>query len=291
MVKGKNAHSVRRTLLDWALYLAGSVLYALSVNVFTAPNQIAPGGVTGAATLLNYLFRLPIGAMILVINLPLFVASWRRLGRGFTLRTGAVTVLVSVIIDAAAPFIPAFRGEKILTAVFGGVLAGAGLGLIYMRGATTGGSEIIARLLERRLHHIPIGRLILLVDAVVVAASALVYRNLESALFAMVLIFVSTSVMDMLIYGGDAGKMLLVMSKTEQAIADAVMDEMHRGVTMLNATGAYTGGQRRVLLCAVRRSEMYQLRTLVERIDPDAFMIVVSTDEVLGEGFKQIEKK
>ena len=291
MAKNKTARPVRRALLDWALYLAGSALYALSVNVFTAPNQIAPGGVTGAATLLNYLFRLPIGTMILVINLPLFAASWRRLGRGFTLRTGAVTVLVSVIIDATAPFIPAFHGEKILTAVFGGVLAGAGLGLIYMRGATTGGSEIIARLLERRLHHIPIGRLILLVDAVVVAASALVYRNLESALFAMVLIFVSTSLMDMLIYGGDAGKMLLVMSRQEQTIADAIMAEMHRGVTMLNATGAYTGGQRRVLLCAVRRSEMYQLRTLVERIDPDAFMIVVSTDEVLGEGFKQIEKK
>lgn len=291
MAKEKSVHPVRRALLDWTLYLAGSALYALSVNVFTAPNQIAPGGVTGAATLLNYLFHLPIGAMILVINLPLFAASWRRLGRGFTLRTGAVTVLVSVIIDATAPFLPAFHGEKILTAVFGGVLAGAGLGLIYMRGATTGGSEIVARLLERRLHHIPIGRLILLVDAVVVAASALVYRNLESALFAMVLIFVSTSLMDMLIYGGDAGKMLLVMSRQEQAIADAIMAEMHRGVTMLNATGAYTGGQRRVVLCAVRRSEMYQLRTLVERIDPDAFMIVVSTDEVLGEGFKQIDQK
>ena len=178
-----------------------------------------------------------------------------------------------------------------LIALFGGVLAGAGLGLIYMRGATTGGTEVVARLLERKFRHIPIGRLILLVDALVVAASALVYRNVETALYAMVLIFVSTSLMDALVYGGDKGKMLLVMSKREQEIADAVLERMERGVTMLNATGAYTGGDRRVLLCAVRRSEMYELRSLVTDIDPGAFMIVVSTDEVLGEGFKNPSDK
>ena len=155
-----------------------------------------------------------------------------------------------------------------------------------MRGATTGGSEIVARLLERKFHHIPIGRLILLVDAMVVAASAVVYGNIESALYAMVMIFVSSSMMDALVYGADKGKMLLIMTRKEREIADAVLERMKRGVTMLNATGAYTGGERRVLLCAVRRSEMYQLRTLVQDLDPAAFMIVVSTDAVLGEGFK-----
>lgn len=160
---------VRRASLDGLFYLLGSILYALSVNVFTAPNQIAPGGVTGIATLVNYLTGLPIGTGILVVNLPLFVASWRFLGRDSTLRTAVVTVVSSVIIDVTAPFVPPFQGDKILTAVFGGVLAGAGLGLIFMRGATTGGSEIVARLLERRFRHIPIGRLILMVDAVVVA--------------------------------------------------------------------------------------------------------------------------
>ena len=267
----------RRGLLDAGGYLLGSVLYALSVNIFTAPNHIAPGGVTGVSTLLNYLFHLPIGTMIIVINLPLLAASWFRLGRAFTLRTAVVTLLSSVVIDAAAPFLPAFRGDTILVAVFGGVLAGTGLGLIFMRGATTGGSEIVARLLERKFHHIPIGRLILLVD---------VYGNIESALYAMVMIFVSSSMMDALVYGADKGKMLLIMTRKEREIADAVLERMKRGVTMLNATGAYTGGERRVLLCAVRRSEMYQLRTLVQDLDPAAFMIVVSTDEVLGEGFK-----
>lgn len=281
----------KRTALDGLFYLMGSVLYALSVNIFTAPNQIAPGGVTGVATLLNFLWGAPIGTMILLVNLPLLIAAWFRLGKAFTVRTLIVTVLSSVIIDATAPFLPVFRGDKMLIALFGGVLAGAGLGLIYMRGATTGGTEVVARLLERKFRHIPIGRLILLVDALVVAASALVYRNVETALYAMVLIFVSTSLMDALVYGGDKGKMLLVMSMREQEIADAVLERMERGVTMLNATGAYTGGDRRVLLCAVRRSEMYELRSLVTDIDPGAFMIVVSTDEVLGEGFKNPSDK
>lgn len=281
----------KRTALDGLFYLLGSVLYALSVNIFTAPNQIAPGGVTGVATLFNFAWGLPIGTMILIINLPLLLASWFRLGKAFTVRTLIVTVLSSVVIDTTASFLPPFQGDRMLVALFGGVLAGAGLGLIYMRGATTGGTEVVARLLERKFRYIPIGRLILLVDALVVAASALVYRNVESALYAMVLIFVSTSLMDALVYGGDKGKMLLIMSKKEREIADEVLDRMERGVTLLNATGAYTGGQRRVLLCAVRRSEMYQLRSIVMDIDPGAFMIVVSTDEVLGEGFKLPEEQ
>lgn len=281
----------KRVMLDSGFYLLGSVLYGLSVNIFTAPNHIAPGGVTGVATLVNYLWGFPIGIMIILINIPLLLAAWKVLGKGFTIRTAIVTVASAVIIDTLAPFVKAFQGDTILVALFGGVLAGAGLGLIYMRGATTGGSEIVARLLERRLHHIPIGRLILLVDGVVVAASGFVYGNVENALYAMVLIFVSTSIMDALVYGGDSGKMLMVMTKKEQEVADEILRVMKRGVTMLNATGAYTGGERRVLLVAVRKSEMYQLRTLVQDLDAAAFMIVVSTDEVLGEGFKKLPEQ
>lgn len=291
MFRKLEKNKAARLTLDGGFYLLGSICYALSVNVFSAPNQIAPGGVTGVATLLNYAFHLPIGAMILVINLPLLIAAWRKCGVGFTVRTLIVTVLSSVVIDVTARFLPPFRGEMILVALFGGVLSGAGLGLIYMRGATTGGSEIVARLLERRLRHVPIGRLILLVDAVVVAVSALVYRQIESALYALILIFVSSLVMDAIVYGGEKGKMLLIMSRREELIARRILQQMGRGVTLLNATGAYTGTDKRVLLCAVRRSEVYQLRTIVQDTDPDAFLIVVSTEEVLGEGFKSIETK
>ena len=284
-------HIVRRALLDGLFILLGSAAYALSVNVFTAPNRIAPGGVTGVATLVNYLTGAPIGVTILLINIPLLLAAWRFLGPSYTLKTTAATVVVSVVIDGTAPFLPAFCGDTMLVAVFGGVLAGAGLGLIYMRGATTGGSEVVAGLLERKLPHIPIGRLILLVDAVVVGASAVVYRNLESALYAMILIFVSSSLMDTLIYGQNKGKMLLIMTRKEQEVADDILRSLGRGVTMLNAAGAYTGEPRRVLLCAVRPPEVYALRTLVWDRDPDAFLVIASTDDVLGEGFRRPERR
>ncbi len=278
--------NVRRYLTDALFILLGSLGYSLSVNVFTAPNHIAPGGVTGVATLVNYLTGAPIGTTILLINLPLLAAAWRFIGHAYTLKTSVATVVVSVIIDVSALFLPPFHGDTMLVAVFGGVLAGAGLGLIYMRGATTGGSEVVAGLLERRFPHIPIGRLILLVDAVVVAASAAVYKNLESALYAMILIFVSSSLMDVLIYGKNKGKMLLIMTRKEREIADDILQRLQRGVTMLNATGAYTGDARQVLLCAVRPPEVYELRTLVWDHDPDAFLVVTSTDEILGEGFR-----
>ena len=278
---------LKKSGVDLLFYLAGGLLYALSVNVFSAPNQIAPGGVTGLATVLNYLFSLPIGSTIWVFNLPLFAAAWLRLGHEFTLRTLAATTITSILMDATAPFIPSFRGNMILTCIFGGVLAGAGLALIFMRGATTGGSEVIARLLERKWSGVPIGRLILAVDAVVVAVAALVYRDLESALYAIVMIYVSAEVLDALVYGRRGGKMLLIMSSQSERISEEILNRMERGVTVLKATGAYTGDDRQVLLCAVSRSEVYPLRTLVTDMDPSAFIIVTSADEVQGLGFSK----
>ncbi len=280
--------STARTLTDTACYMAGGALYALSVNMFTAPNRIAPGGVTGAATLINYLLpTLPIGTLTLALNLPLLWMSWRRLGRRFTVRTALVTLLVSIIIDLTAPFVPPFTGDRVLTALFGGVLSGAGLGLIFLRGATTGGSELMARLLERRFPQLSVGRLILLVDAVVIAASAAVYRELESPLYAVVLVYISTTVMDSIIYGNAKGRTMLIMTRCPQELADAILQRMHRGVTLLDATGAYTGKATQVLLCAVRRSEVYQLRTLVTDLDPAAFIIITTSDEVVGKGFHE----
>lgn len=277
--------ALQKAGVDGLCYLAGSVLYALSVNVFSAPNQIAPGGLTGLSTVLNYLFHLPIGVMVLVMNLPLLVAAWFRLGREFTLRTVVATVLSSVLMDVTAPFVPAFHGDKILTCLCGGVLAGAGLGLIFLRGATTGGSEVAARLLERRFSGVPVGQLILLVDGVVIAIAALVYRDLGSALYAALMIYVTTEVLDALVYGRRRGKMMLIMSGEPDRIAKEILTQMGRGVTILKATGAYTGDDRRVLLCAVSRSEVYALRTLVTAIDPAAFVILTSADEVHGQGF------
>ena len=290
----RRRRAVKEVLLDAVFYLAGCFLYACSVNIFTAPNDIAPGGVTGIATMLNHIFGMPIGITMWVINVPLFVAAWIWLGRGFTVRTLIATTISSILIDVNALWMPTFTpgdGNLILVSLFGGVMAGLGLALIYMRSATTGGTEIMARLLERKFRHIPIGRLLFIVDAVVVAASIVVYGNVQTPLYAVIVIFVTGLVIDHIIYGADAGKMMMIVSAQYEEVSAAIMNEMDRGVTHLQARGGYTGEERPVLLCAVRKTEAYRLRRLVYRIDPAAFVVVLSTDEVLGEGFKDSHKE
>lgn len=283
--------AVGRFFLDVLCYLAGGVAYALSVIIFTAPNHIAPGGLTGIATVLNFLDeRIPIGATILVLNVPLLIASWFKGGRAFTVRTVFCTVWSSVAIDLLTPYVPTFvKQDSLLVPIFGGLLMGFGLGLLFLRGSCTGGSEIIARLLERRFPHLSIGRFILMVDAVVVAIAAFVFRDVSSAMYAVILIFVSSRVMDAIVYGGNVGKMALVMSQKEDEIAAAVMQQLDRGCTKLESIGAYSGQPRRVLLCAIRPSQLYALRRIVADIDPAAFVIVTTTDEVFGNGFRPVK--
>lgn len=280
--KGQN---LKKNAVDGLLYLLGTFMYALSVNIFTAPNHIAPGGVTGLATVLNYLFSLPIGVMIWAMNLPLLITSWFRLGKDFTIRTLVATTMTAILVDGTVPFLPVFKGNMILTCIFGGLLSGVGQALIFMRGATTGGSDVVARLLEKKFSGIPIGRLMLAVDGIVVAIAAVAYRDVESALYAILMIYVASEVIDTLVYGRTGGKMLLIMSKEPDRITEAIFAKMERGLTVLKATGAYTGDDRQVLLCAVSRSEVYPLRMLVAEIDPKAFIIISSADEVRGLGF------
>lgn len=274
--------------MDGVFLLLGSLCYALAVDMFSAPNNIAPGGVTGIATMLNYIsvnhlpFEIPIGVSTLIMNVPLLIAAWVKIGRRLVVRTIIGLSLSSVMIDMLEPFIPVFQGEKILVCIFGGVLLGLGVGLILSRGGTTGGSEVVARLLERKYPHIQMGKLILAVDAVVIAASAVVYRQMESPLFAVVLVFVSSQVTDWVIYGGRHGKMAMILSKKQPQVTAAIMERINRGVTLLKAEGAYSGTDQKMILCAVRRDETFRLRQLVFEIDPDAFFMMLSTDEVRG---------
>ncbi len=277
--------TVRRLATDLLYVVAGSLCYGGSVALFSAPNNIAPGGLSGLMTLANYLWGLPIGTMVLVANVPLLIVAWLKLGRSFALRTLVGTVVSSVLIDLAGGFLPAFEGDRLLAAIFGGVLAGTGLGLIFSRGMTTGGADIIARLLERRWPHIPIGRLLLLVDGAVIALSAAVYGEMESPLYAIVLVFISSVITDRLVYGGRRGAMALIISRKQEDITRRILADLSRGVTLLDATGAYTRDAGQVILCAVRRPEFYTLKQLVYTTDPDAFVLLVAADEVLGQGF------
>lgn len=280
---------IRTFLVDAVFFLAGSILYAASVNVFSAPNNIAPGGFTGIATMLNYLFGLPIGVTILVMNLPFFVWGAVEMGRKFLAKVIAGTVVTSVVIDLSAPFMPVYQGDMMLTCIFGGILCGAGLALIYMRGGATGGTDLIAMLLTRRIRTVSLAHLILIADMTIVLATLPVYGTIESPLYALVFIFVSTKVIDMVMYGIDSGtgKMMFIISRCNEKIRDRILEEMDRGVTELKSRGGFSGVEGEVLLCAVRRNEMPKIFDIVKAEDPKAFVIVGDAHQITGEGFRE----
>lgn len=274
--------------LDLLHYTVASVLYAFSVRMFTAPNHIAPGGVTGLSTVINYLSGWPIGMVSLLFNIPIFIWAVLQIGYKLVGKTIVATVFVAVAIDFLA--VPPYHGNQMLAAIFGGFLEGTGLSLVFMRGATTGGTDLIARLLNRKVRFVSMGKLMLCVDFVVVVISAVVYKSMESALYALIGIFVSTKMIDTILYGTDVGtgKVMFIISEKNEQIAQKILDNVERGVTFLNSKGAYTGREGEVLLCAARRYEVVKIKDIVRSIDRNAFLIVGDAGEITGEGFREV---
>jgi len=278
-------------LKDILFFVAGSLIYAVSVNVFTAPNRIAPGGITGVSTMINYLSHWPIGMTSLLLNIPIFIWAIMEIGYKLVGKTIVATVFVSISIDLVGKILPTYTGEKMLAALFGGLIEGFGLSLVFMRGGTTGGTDLVARLLGRRLRHLSMGKLMLGVDLTVVLSSVFVYHSIESALYAVITIFVSTRLIDAILYGTDTGtgKLLFIMSVKNDEIAQDILTDMDRGVTVLKSRGAYSGREGEVLLCAVRRYEVVKVKDIVRSHDHDAFMIIGDAGEISGEGFRQVK--
>lgn len=274
--------------LDILFLIAGSVLFALSVSVFAAPNEIAPGGFTGIATLLNYLFGTPIGSVTMILNVPIIIWAICVIGYKIVIKTICALFLGSFFMDLFAIWIPAYQGNLMLAAIFAGVLEGLGLALIFLRSGTTGGTVLIARLLSRRFPHVSMGKLLFAIDFIVILVSSLVYRSIESALYALIAVFVATKVVDAVLYGVDigVGKMMFIISDKNQEIADTIIKTKSRGATLLYAKGAYSQQERTVLFCAVRKFEMPQIRQMVREIDERAFIIIGEAGQISGEGFQ-----
>lgn len=288
-------------MLDTAHDIAGSFLYAVGTLCFIAPSNIAPGGASGIAIILNYLFSLPIGITTFIINIPLMLLALRFLGKRFTIKTLRSIIINTIVFDfVVSPILNHFGeeailgdvyGDRLLGSLFGGVLIGSGLVIIFLRNSTTGGTDIAGRLLRLRFPHIQMGRAMMLFDAVVILVSMFVFQSIESGLYALITIFVCTRVIDSILYGVDRGCMALVISSKNRTIATKLMEELDRGVTFLHGEGAYSGSEIEILVSAVRRSEFHRLKSIVYKADPSAFIIVTEVGEILGEGFKDIRRQ
>jgi len=266
-------------------YVTGSVLYALSVSAFSTPNDIAPGGATGLGVMAHALFGIPVGAVIFLVNVPLLTAAYALLSRGFALRTAVAIALSSVLTDGLSAFVGPFTEDRLLAALCGGLLSGVGVGLLMLCGASTGGSEIAAALIQKHRRDLSMGRCILLTDSAVILLSALVFGELSASLYAAVSVFTASTVIDRVVYGREEGRLLLIVSRRRETVARAITEELSRGVTVLSATGGYSGQATSLLLCAVSRVQLPALKRLVRRADREAFLMVVTTQQVLGEGF------
>ena len=269
------AHSYLQILL-------GCVIGAAAYPAFLVPNSIAPGGLTGVATILNHLLGTPVGLVSLLLNVPLFIIGYRSMGKVFAFRSLIATVLFSVFIDIL-PLSP-MTYDPLLGTLFGGVLLGIGLGLILRGGATTGGSDMVARMVHRRFPFITVGSFLFGVDFMVVIAAGFVV-GVTQALYALINIYIASRVVDAVMIGFGGNKACFIIPDAWEKISRQVMDEMDRGVTLLSAKGAYTGNERPVVLCVLARQEVMTIKQIVRQVDESAFMFVTEAHEAIGEGF------
>ncbi len=275
---------------DCFIIAVGCFLYALGFTVFIYPNHISPGGVTGISTIINQFFTfLPIGLMTIAINLPLLIIGFVKFKVGFVLKTAYATVLSSALIDVLPSFLPTYEKDRLLAALVAGVLVGAGLGIIMLKGGTTGGTDIVAKLINLKYPFLSLGRLILFVDALIVSTAAICYRDFEALLYSVLFLFVSGTVMDKLIYGADNGKIVYIVSEKSDEITGEIFRIVGRGVTKINAVGGYSGKSQCMLMCVARAHEVSKIMQIIRNIDLNAFTVISDAGEILGLGFKRIK--
>ena len=282
---------LKKTLLPVLIITLGSAAYALGFVWCYAPNGVAFGGITGVAQIINYLIpAFPIGVTVIVLNIPLFLLGWKLIGGRLLVSSLYAMFISSVFIDLLTPLHNWQPMEPLLACIYGGVLMGLSLGLIIMQGATTGGTDLIARLLKLKLKWLPMGKLLMGTDLAVIVLVSLAFQTLNTALYGLVALYISTIVMDGVLYGLDTAKVAYIISDQNKEIADAIVHDLDRGVTILHGQGAYTGVEKEVLMCAFKQKEIAAIRTAVKEIDPNAFLIVCNAHEVLGEGFRDYKK-
>lgn len=278
----------REMMMAYAQIVIGSVIGAAAYPTFLIPNNIAPGGLTGVATILNYLAGWPVGITALVLNIPLFLIGYRTMGKVFAFRSLVATALFTILIDIL-PLQPVSE-DPLLGTLFGGVVLGIGLGLILRGGATTGGTDMVARMVHRRFNFITVGMFLFALDFLVVLAAA-VFIGSTQALYAMIDIYVCSRVIDAVMVGFGGNKACFVMTDSWQKITDRVLTEIGRGCTWLEAKGAYSGTSRPVVMCVMSRQEMTTLKRIVQEEDEKAFMFITEAHEALGEGFSRLDGK
>ena len=277
------------SLKDLFWFFIGGFIFAFAVTFFVNPNEISPGGLTGISTVLNYVFGLPLGITLFLLNLPIFIIGFLKFGGSFIIKTFIATFMVSINLTFAEFIYPTFYIDKILASVFGGILMGLGISIVLRHGATTGGIDIIAKIINNRFRHLTVGRLILIMDAIIISIAAFVYKNIESILYSVISMYASSRITDLMLYGADKGRIIYIITSKHEEICYEINNSLHRGVTIIKAIGGYTGTEKNLHFCTVRIHEVSTIYSIVDKFDKKAFIVVSEAGEIIGEGFKMLK--
>lgn len=272
-------------LFDLLAVIAGSLIVAAALVVFTIPNNIAPGGVSGLATALAHISPISVGLWSLLLNVPLLLCAWWKMGKRSLVFTLLSTILLSVFIELLS-FLPVYTNDKLIASVFGGVIMGLGVGLLFLRNISTGGTDLLALLLKKPLPNLPSGTLLMIIDAIIVIIAVIVFRELDVALYSAVTIFITAKVIDAMAEGVDYAKVIYIVTAKGKEVSDVLNANLERGTTILPATGGYTGDDKQLVITVTRRNVLAQTLRLIKQTDPAAFTFVTDSTEVHGEGFK-----
>lgn len=264
-----------------------ALIYAAGVSLFLDPNSLAPGGVTGISIILNRLTSVETGTWIFILNIPILAVGTWKFGFRFILSTIYCTVITSVSTNVLSRYDP-LTTDLFLAALVGSSLIALGMGLVFKSGATTGGMDIVVKLLRRKMPYMKTGSLFLTLDAIVVGSSALLFRDIDRALYAGLAVFMTSVVLDLVLYGKDGAKMIYIISDHHERITKRILEELDIGVTYVSGSGAYTGREKNVILCVIHKNLTPKAEEIVKEEDPQAFMIITSATEIYGEGYKNI---
>lgn len=285
------ANPYLKRLVKYFFVLIGSAVYAVGFEFFMYPNSIVSGGVTGVAMIINYFTALPVGVLTIVLNVPLFVFAWRAFGKELMIGSLVGMAVSSAFVDLFAVTGIVLTDDPMLASIIGGAIKGAGLGVIYYMGATTGGVDIIAKILRRSLPQINFGTIILLLDVFVITVYALILGNYESAMYSIIAMFVVSKVVDLILYGIDNSSLCYIISEKSEELSESITKgRLHRGVTILEGEGAYSHAKKHVIMCVIKRTQIAELRRTIRSVDERAFIVVSDAKNVFGNGFESISE-
>ena len=279
-------NKVKEFAIDILVDIVGNLLIAIGVYNFAANSGFPVAGISGIAMIFYHLFGLRIGTMTIILNIPIVIMCYKLLGRGFLLRSLKTMIIAWPLMDYVAPMLPVYSGDRMLSAICVGVFSGLGYAMIYMRNTSTGGADFIIMSVRALRPHLSIGKITFLTDVIIVGLGGLLFGDVDSIIYGLILTYILSVVVDKVMYGIDAGKMTLVVTDHGHEVAKRIDELTQRGSTFLRGVGSYSGEEKLVVMCACSNKEMHMVQKAVKEVDENAFLITMESNEVRGEGFK-----